>query len=370
VQLTGSPPVAAAPDGTPEGSVATPGDPATHLEWVDLARVAAILAVIAIHVASPLVIRPSHPTSWWFGNLVESAARWCVPVFVMISGALLLTSARTADPVPFYLRRFARLGPAMLVWIPAYLVFGHVVNDVPATLDEAARSVLAGRPFYHLYFLFVIAGLYLIAPWLEPLVARGDRDRLTTAVIVATAIAMADGIILVFGIGGPNAATRWLPFVGYFLAGALIRDIPATPTRIRLAAVVAVAGILATAIGTGILVGPLGQGLGRGRYLYEYPSVTTVPTSLAVFALLVWLGPGINERLGSRSRRLVASAAAASFGIYLVHPMILEGLSRLGLNGLATAAPIAVTVTIALAFVISWPIVVAMERIPGLRAIV
>jgi len=56
-----------------------------RIGWIEIGRVAAILAVIAIHVASPLVIRPSHPESWWFGNLVESGSRWCVPVFVMVS---------------------------------------------------------------------------------------------------------------------------------------------------------------------------------------------------------------------------------------------------------------------------------------------
>lgn len=344
-----------------------------RIAWVDLSRVAAILAVLAIHVAAPLVALPIHPASWWFGNVVESSARWCVPVFVMISGALLLASARTADTAAFYRRRFARLGPAMLVWIPAYLVFGYLVNDVPRDLNEAVRSVLAGRPYYHLYFLFVIAGLYLIAPWLEPLVARAGsegRRQVTAAVIVATAIAIADAIIQQFGIGSPNAVTRWVPFVGYFLAGVLIAGVPGTPGRIRLAALVAVVGIAATAIGTAAMVGPFGLGLGRGRYLYEYPSVTTVPVSLAVFALLVWIGPGAMARLSPTGRRVVVSAAAASFGIYLVHPMILEGLSRAGLNAMSTVAPIAFVVTIAVTFLISWAIVVAMSRIPGLRWIV
>jgi surface polysaccharide O-acyltransferase-like enzyme len=326
--------------------------------------------VLAIHVAAPLVALPFHPSSWWFGNVVESSARWCVPVFVMISGALLLSSARTVDATAFYRRRFARLGPAMLVWIPAYLAFGYLVNDVPSDLNEAVRSVLAGRPYYHLYFLFVIAGLYLVAPWLEPLAARAGSRQLTTAVVVATAIAIADGVILQLGIGGPNAVTRWVPFVGYFLAGVLIASVPGTPGRIRTAALVAVVGIAATAIGTAAMVGPLGLGLAHGRYLYEYPSVTTVPVSLAVFALLVWLGPGVMARLSPTSRRVIASVAAASFGIYLVHPMILEGLSRAGLNALSTVAPIALIVTITVTFLISWAIVIAISRIPGLRSIV
>jgi surface polysaccharide O-acyltransferase-like enzyme len=184
-------------------------------------------------------------------------------------------------------------------------------------------------------------------------------------------LAIGAQLILTFtGIGGPNALTRWLPFVGFFLAGALLRDVAATRRRIRWAVVVAVVSIVATALGTALLVGPLGFGLGRGRYLYEYPSVTTVPASLAVFALLVWLGPGLSRRMSSRTRAVIASAAAASFGIYLVHPMVLVGLSRLGISARSGVAPVAFTLTVTLAFLITWAIVAIMRRIPYVRAIV
>ena len=289
----------------------------------------------------------------------------------MISGALLLASPRTTDAVPFYRRRFGRLGPAMVVWTIAYLVFGYLVDGIPRTLEEAFRSVLAGRPYFHLYFLFIIAGLYVVAPGLRHMVERLDRRGLALAVAVALLLAASDSIITVwFSIGSPNAVTRWLPFVGFFLAGLLIRELPSSPRRIRLAAVIAVVGILATALGTALLVGPLGKGLGRGRYLYEYPSITTIPVSLAVFALIVWLGPALMRRASARVRALVVSAAAASFGIYLLHPMILAGLSRLGINARATVAPVAFTITVVLTFVITWAIISAVRRVPWLRVIV
>ncbi len=360
----------------PSPATAPSADPSAlpdegRLGWIEIGRVVAILAVIAVHVDSPLVLRTSHPSSWWFGNLAESASRWCVPVFIMISGALLLTTARTADAGPFYRRRFARLGPAMVVWTIAYLIFGNVTNGIPRTLEEAIRSVLAGRPYYHLYYLFIIAGLYVVAPGLRLAVERLDRRGLAGAAAVAFGLAIGDQLILTFfGIGGPNAVTRWLPFVGFFLAGALLRDLPGSPSRVRIAAAIAVAGILATALGTALLVGPLGFGLGRGRYLYEYPSITTVPVSLAVFALLVWVGPPVFGRLSGTARSLIASAAVASFGIYLIHPMVLAGLSNLGLYASATFVPVAVVATIAVTFVISWFLVEVIRRIPGVRVIV
>ena len=342
-----------------------------RVDWIELGRVAAILAVIAIHVAASLVQRTSHPSAWWFGNLVESGSRWSVPLFVMISGALLLTSPRTADARAFYRRRFARLGPALIVWTIAYLIFGHITAGAPRRFEDAFRSVLAGRPFYHLYFLFVIAGLYVVAPALRLLFERVSRRSLMIMTALAFGLAIGDVAIQYLGGGGaPNALTRWLPFVGFFLAGAWLRDVASTPRRIRLAAGIALGGVIATAVGTALMVGPLGLGLGAGRYLYEYQSITTVPVSLAVFLLLVWLGPGLTHRLPATLRGLMSSVAICSFGIYLVHPMVLVGLGSLGVGMRMTVVPLAVLLTMALVFLGSWAIVALVRRVPGLRMLI
>src|SRR5216117_2766854 len=66
------------------------------LLWIEQARGAAALAVVILHVSAGVVRGVSDVTSaaWWIGNIVDSAMRWCVPVFVMISGALLLDPAK------------------------------------------------------------------------------------------------------------------------------------------------------------------------------------------------------------------------------------------------------------------------------------
>ena len=197
-----------------------------------------------------------------------------------------------------------------------------------------------------------------------------DQRRLMIAAAFALGLAMSDAIILLLGIGSPNAVTRWLPYVGFFLSGVLLRNLPGTSRRVRLAASIVVIGIVATALGTAVMVGPLGFGLARGRYLYKFNSIATVPVSLAVFALLVWLGPGLSRRMSPPIRKLISSVAAASFGIYLLHPMVLTGLSILGLNAKITVAPVAVAATIGATFVITWAIIVVARRLPGVRAIV
>ena len=341
------------------------------IAWVEVGRFLAILAVMSIHVASTLVIRPTRVSSFWFGDLVESASRWCVPMFVMISGYLLLSSPRTADARSFYRRRLLRIGPALVVWTIVYLLFGHLLSGVPGDIETALRSVAYGRPYYHLYFVYLIAGLYVVAPLLRVFVASVSRTAVAWAAAIALGLAMIDSVLAALaGIGTANAVTRFVPYIGYFLAGYVLA-LPATKAR-HLWPVIGIAafGVAATAIGTAILVQPGLLGLGQGRYLYEYLSITTVPVSLAVFRLLVWAGPWLDAHRAGQAYRIAAYIGGAAFGIYLVHPIFLAILGEHGITARMTIAPIAFTVVMVLALGLSLATVAVMRRLPFARSIV
>lgn len=353
------------PDARPDGArISTP-----PLPWIDAARTAGIIAVIAIHVVAPLLANRGLPESWWFGNIVDSAARWAVPLFVMISGALLLHSGLADDPRRFYQRRLSRILPPLVVWTAIYLAFGHLTANNPQTLKDAALAVLAGRPYYHLPFLYLITGLYVVAPFLRPLAAQVERESLRIAVVAFMALGVIDTLTVVWGrTGGANAATLFVPYVGYFLAGAWLVEVPPTRGRIVAAVAVAAMAILATAVGTDILMARLG--LSRGLYLYEYLSVTTVPASLAVFALFVWSAPAI-ARLAARVPGRAASVVAAStLGIYVIHPLVIRGLGVIGLGPRSLFVPLAVLATAIATFAISLGIVLFLRSLPIIRRIV
>jgi len=339
------------------------------LAWVDAARVTAILAVIAIHTSSSLVANRSLPESWWFGNFVDSASRWSVPLFVMLSGALLLGGKAADDPISFYRRRLSRILPPLIAWTAIYLVYGHFNADNPKTVHDAVAYVLAGRPYYHLYFLYLIAGLYAVTPILRPLVALAGSRVLTIAVLVLFALEIADDLILVSGYGGgANAITRFVPYLGYFLAGPLLTRISANRGRIITAAVVAVAGIVATAVGTHLLLSTIG--FGKGFYFYEYLSVTTVPVTLAVFALFMWSAPLLERLAAHLPARALSRVAAATLGIYVIHPLVMQAFGFLGIGLRGFFVPFAVVASVLAIFAVSLVIVLLLRQLPGVRRLV
>ena len=63
-----------------------------RLAYGDTIRVCGLIAVMLIHICG-FGRRPAlaeDAAGWWICNLLSALSQWAVPVFVMLSGALLL----------------------------------------------------------------------------------------------------------------------------------------------------------------------------------------------------------------------------------------------------------------------------------------
>jgi surface polysaccharide O-acyltransferase-like enzyme len=341
------------------------------LSWQDIARIGGAAAVVLIHVAAPVVVGFGSINSslWWIGNVLDSASRWSVPLFVMISGSFLL-DPRVPRPIPSFLkRRLMRTAAPLLFW--AALYFGWLAWWDGAHVDGQyiATGMLSGIPYSHLYFLFLIIGLYVITPMLRIYVMHASRRNALYCLVVLFAGGIVNTYITTWwNLGGLNAVSQFLPYIGYYMAGYYLKDVVLNNRARTLSGLGVAMLILVTAAGTYGLI--RAYGISKGLYLYEYLSPVIVTMTLLLY---VWL----NSRLqGIRSRhihRFAQSAirvlSGATFGIYLVHPLILEVLYRFGLGSLThppygLAATYVVTVTLAAA------VIVLLQRVPGLRRLV
>src|SRR5262249_28179773 len=151
---------------------------------LDLLRIAACLAVVMLHTSARTIYLYGEVSalSWNAADLINSATRWCVPVFVMISGALI-ASRPIADPASFMIRRASTIVVPIIVWSAAYLCWRSAVHGEHFTALSAAKELFSGAPYYHLYFLFLIGGLYIFAPVVAAALSfLPPRPALTSAV--------------------------------------------------------------------------------------------------------------------------------------------------------------------------------------------
>ncbi len=84
---------------------------------VDLIRtVAIILVIFALHAAiepNPNLglMLPAGVQLWWTSNVYDSISRTAVPLFIMLTGPLLLTPTKKDEPLRvFFKKRWNRIG--------------------------------------------------------------------------------------------------------------------------------------------------------------------------------------------------------------------------------------------------------------------
>ncbi len=337
--------------------------------WLDNARAFAVFAVIVIHVAAPLTLDEAHVGSfdWWTGNIYVSLALWCVPVFVMLSGALLLDRDREASLSQFYRKRASRVLIPLLFWSLFYTA-KTALAGIAAGEDFSAYSLavklLSGNPSYHMWFIYMIVGLYVFTPFLRKIARQSSRHELvflTCLLFVMAAITQA----LLTNSGAaepPDGDLLWIDwfllYLPYFLAGYLINTAKATPD-VRMACLVL---LLAAAFASiGYLLLTKNSGLLKGRYFYQYLSVPVIPMALSAMIILRRVSaPIISSTVSARLAQL-------SLGIYLIHVLFIEAAGYFGLKVTSFNPALSVPIISVLVFAVSLAAAQSIRLIPYLR---
>jgi surface polysaccharide O-acyltransferase-like enzyme len=319
---------------------------------LDFARVIAVFAVVLLHVSARVAgSNPDiHSLAWWTGNIADVLSRWCVPVFVMISGALLLSTPANVDPIAFYKRRMARLLPVIAFWTLVYIVFRRCINST-FTLDDAAKSIVKGTPYYHLWYLYMLIGLYFVTPFLRQLVSVISTNSLRLLIIGSFVIAALDSAS---AFSSATFLPLFLPFIGYFLAGHYLSNISRAPKLPLMGSVALVCGLLA-ALGTGALLSSIGPR--SFELMYSFLNPLTIVMSLCVYVVLT----RISIRIGP-----LQQIAIITPGIYVIHPLWSWGLAKHGITGFLVHPLIGIPITAILVFILSAVSAALIARIPFL----
>ncbi len=200
------------------------------LAWVSWLRVLAILAVVLIHVAGITAVAPDARSTAQ-GSLaiaLDFASRWSVPVFVMVSGALLLDPERYRGPGEFLRKRALRLVPAVIVWNLVYLGYIVAFTDRPTDFHTLAQLFLTGRLWTALYFLWIVLGLALVTPLLVPWIASATRRAQVAAGLALAAVPaltvltvpMRTDVLWKADMSWVETPwTWWIPYLGYYVLG-------------------------------------------------------------------------------------------------------------------------------------------------------
>lgn len=322
--------------------------------WVDWMRTVAIFFVIVIHSTEPFYIGGegslilSQTNALWVA-FFDSFCRACVPLFVIASCFLQLPLDKPVSQ--FFRKRFVRVLVPFFLWTAAYAIaWGNPVDNFKDLLLNF--NYAAG----HLWFVYMLIGVYLLIPMLSPWASQVSKRQLTfylavclfTTLIPFVREIAGDGTpAVIYGPSGiPNFSKYPLwgecswnqygvfyylsGFIGYLLLALYVRRFCANVSRRNSLIIGASTFIVGFAIcffgflsyvnasASGYPIeGPIGLvALWETPWFYDSTGVALMAVGwIFIFRL-------IREKRQSY-RHFALPLAKASYGVYLMHMFIL-----------------------------------------------
>lgn len=145
---------------------------------LDITRIIAAMAVVMIHTSAMFLTSFGHETlEFSVGNLFDSVSCIGVPLFVMISGALMLDERRTVTVRGILCRNVKGVLLLLVFWSACYAVVFQVILPLRAGSSVSIRAFGEALLFghFHMWYLYMIAGLYLATPFLRGFVKKEMR---------------------------------------------------------------------------------------------------------------------------------------------------------------------------------------------------
>lgn len=333
-----------------------------RIGYLDRLRILATFAVILLHVAAQRWDTvPVTSASWDVFQFYDAISRWSVPVFVMISGALMLSKDRPLKTL--FRKNILRLVIAFLFWSAIYAAM-QCVRDGSTIIHFFSRLI---RGEYHLWFLYMIVGLYLLVPFLRKIVESRRLSEYFLLLTFAFTFAIPQMISLLNLVSKSGSAYLTdivrermqffftLGYVGYFVLGDYLHRYEVSRRLERVIYVLGAVGLLVTIFGTRALSRSMGA---PSQVFYGYLTCNVMAMAVAVFLL----GKRFLNRDGE-----VGGLADLSFGAYLTHVLFLMGFEALGLTTESFFPALAVPVIAVLAFLCSMAASFLLHQIPVLR---
>ena len=268
-----------------------------HIPWLDVLRITACFMVVLAHCCDPFVAKfDADRTEFLSGAFWGSLMRASVPLFVMISGVLLLPVR--LDTGVFYRRRLSRILWPLVVWSLVtplfYWAYGH--SEAANTGYNLVTWILNfNYTTTPLWYLYMLVGIYLILPIISPWLAQASQREIkrflyiwgiTLFIPYIRVIAPLLGYVGNYGHTGILGECAWNPFGTFYYFSGFI-------------------GYIVLAF-----------------YLNKFPSQGMMNTACSLKAKLTAMQTIRVE--SEKCQRRLCRIAGLTFGIYLSHFFVVQ----------------------------------------------
>lgn len=346
----------------------------TRILSFDIIRIVAILMVVLIHASAPFVVGNLPPSvDFIWGNLFDGISRAAVPLFVMLSGALMLNEKKqiTKTKMIQYIKNILFL---LIFWVLFYAVSFEVVIPLVHGKTIALKTLFIKTVIghYHLWFLYLILGIYLLTPLLRLFVKKENSQYVLYFI----------GLSLLFHFSIPvfNFATNQVlgggdqfisfmdrmnmgfvdPFLSYYLLGWYISNHEIAKRHRIVIYVLGLMGVLITILGCYCFTK---EGIRVDSIFANSTSFHIFFYTAAIFLFIYTFFK--NKKIKNLFwHHLIIQLSSLSFGVYVIHAVVLNGVFH---NFFKDKSASLIPIMWMIVVILSYVIVFALSKIPYVK---
>ena len=356
-----------------------------HIVWLDVVRFIAMFTVVCCHCTDPFNFYPGTAPNigeikLW-GAIYGSVLRPCVPLFVMITGALLLPVR--GDASTFYKKRIPRVFYPFLIWSVLYNLFPWItgllglnpqiiLDFFPYAGEEVMQQSFSVSLEYilmipfnfsilavHMWYIYLLIGLYLYLPVFSAWVEKAS-ERAKLMFLLAWGVTLLLPYYYQFVsnyLWGTCSWNAFAGFNGYLLLGHYLKNLEwSLKKTLAIGIPMFAVGYAVTFLGFRHITALPEYTDEMLELFFTYCSLNVVMMTIPVFMLAKKVK--VNSE---RMKKALANLTVCGFGIYMIH-YFFTGPSVVLMRAINMPIGLQIPVAAILAFAVSWGLVWLIYR--------
>jgi surface polysaccharide O-acyltransferase-like enzyme len=333
-----------------------------NTDWINSLRLIALFAVIVLHTSAVLLSQYGKVplTDWLAADFYNGLVRFAVPVFVMITGALLLH--REYELGYFLKKRLTRVITPFLFWSLVYIGYSWYNDEISFDADAWTNTklvlhLLKNGSSYHLWYVYMLIGLYFVIPVISKFVRHATEKEILYFIIVWFGVMMLSQPYLARF--NPQVDLHYFAgYIGYLVLGHYLAFKDFKSSKLLPWMIVLFIVVLAVIVtGTWILYK---NNSTIGTLFYEPVSPTIMLLASSMFLVVRYA----KVKASPLVLRVRDFACSYNYGIYLGHALVLYLLDLLAISYKLCNPLVSIPLTASLCFVLTLGLVWLINKLP------
>lgn len=333
----------------------------------DLLRIIAAFSVVMLHSSAQFwYTMDIHSVEWIVANSYNAVFRFGVPIFVMISGALFLAPGYSLDTKKLYKHNILRMLIIYVVWSCLYGLLDcfRFWRLESIGIKDYIREMITGR--YHLWFLPMIVGIYVLLPILKSWIEHAEKKNLQyflglfvvlqIGVETLRALTVTDELHVILDVLRVEMVCSYL---GYFVLGYYLAHVGIGRKLRKAIYICVVPAVLLNILLGNVLAWRAGSAVGA---IYDSFGLFTFIIVLALFLFMTDSGTKWNPGHGMQG--IVREISADTLGIYLLHVGLMELTEDTGFQSMMLPNIFGIPVYATGCFIICMVLAALLRRVP------